>query len=55
MDIYRFCPRLLQFSKQGMDGGFYKSDLTVATATGSPLIVLYGDNLKDTQAGLIKS
>jgi len=46
-------PDYCSFTKQGMDGGFYKSNLTVATATGSPLIVLYSDNLEDTQTNIL--
>ncbi len=45
-------PDYSSFTQQGMDGGFYTSDLTVATATGSPLIVLYSDRLEDTQENI---
>ena len=37
------------FSDEGLDGGFFKADLTVSTATGSALIVFYSKILEDTQ------
>ncbi len=43
-------PDYASFTQQGMDGGFFKSDLTVSTQTGSPLIVLYSDKLEETKA-----
>ncbi len=36
------------FSDQGLDGGFFKSDLTARTETGSALIVLYSEDLEGT-------
>ena len=37
------------FSNAGLDGGFFKADLTVATETGSALIIFYSKTLEDTQ------
>ncbi|MDN3484066.1 VOC family protein [Pseudoalteromonas sp. APC 3224] len=37
------------FTGQGVDGGFFKSDLVVSTKNGSPLIVLYSNALEATQ------
>ena len=37
------------FAAQGVDGGFFKSDLVVSTKNGSPLIVLYSNELEATQ------
>ena len=37
------------FRGQGVDGGFFKSDLVVSTKNGSPLIVLYSNDLEATQ------
>ena len=37
------------FTGQGVDGGFFKSDLVVTTKNGSPLIVLYSNDLEATQ------
>ncbi len=37
------------FYNEGLDGGFFKSDLTVSTQTGSALVVLYSQALEATQ------
>lgn len=37
------------FSDQGLDGGFYKSDLSASTETGSALIVFFSKDLEATQ------
>jgi len=41
-------PDYTAFSGQGLDGGFYKSDLNATTENGSALLVFYSDNLEDT-------
>ncbi len=38
------------FSDEGLDGGFYKSDLSVSTEAGSALIVFYSKDLERTQS-----
>ena len=38
------------FSDQGVDGGFFKSDLVSSTKTGGALPVLYSGDLEATQA-----
>jgi len=43
-------PEYTAFSDQGIDGGFYRSDLTALTETGSVLIVFYSNDLEQTQA-----
>jgi len=43
-------PEYSAFSDQGLDGGFYKSDLACGTANGSALIVFYSERLEDTLA-----
>ena len=43
-------PDYLAFSDAGINGGFFKSDLTVTTKNGSVLVVFYSRNLEDTQA-----
>lgn len=43
-----FGPDYTAFSGEGLDGGFFKSDLTSSTATGSALIVFYSNNLEET-------
>ncbi len=41
-------PDYSSFTAQGVDGGFFKSDLVVSTKNGSPLIVLYSNSLETT-------
>ena len=43
-------PEYTSFSKQGIDGGFYQSDLSSSTANGSTLVVFYSQELETTQA-----
>jgi len=47
-DFVDYGPDYAAFANAGLDGGFYKSDLTVATANGSALVVFYSDNLEQT-------
>jgi len=42
-------PDYCSFAAQGVDGGFFKSDLVVSTKNGSPLIVLYSNSLETIQ------
>ena len=42
-------PEYTAFSNQGIDGGFFKSDLIVSTDNGSALIIFYSDDLEQTQ------
>ena len=37
-------------AESGLDGGFYKSELTATAAHGSVLVVFYSDDLEQTQA-----
>ena len=48
-------PDYTAFSNAGLDGGFFKSDLSVSTANGSALIVFYSESLEQTQAKIEKS
>jgi predicted enzyme related to lactoylglutathione lyase len=41
-------PEYTAFSDQGIDGGFFKSELAVSTDTGSALIVFYSKALEET-------
>ena len=43
-------PEYTAFSNAGIDGGFFKSDLTVSTLNGSALVVFYSDALEETLA-----
>ena len=48
-------PEYCSFTAQGVDGGFFKSDLVVSTKNGSPLIVLYSNDLEATQNKIEKA
>jgi predicted enzyme related to lactoylglutathione lyase len=41
-------PEYTSFSNEGLDGGFYKSDLACSSENGSALIVFYSQNLEQT-------
>ncbi|MEL7228069.1 MAG: VOC family protein [Cyanobacteria bacterium J06576_12] len=43
------------FYDEGLDGGFFKADLTVSTGTGSALVVFYSEALEATQAKVEKA
>jgi predicted enzyme related to lactoylglutathione lyase len=45
-----FGPDYTAFTGQGLDGGFYKSDLIATTADGSALLVLLSEDLEFTQS-----
>ena len=38
------------FSNAGIDGGFFRSDLTASTENGSALVVFYSQELEQTQS-----
>lgn len=40
----------IAFSGAGLEGGFFKSELSSSTKNGSALIVFYSDDLEDTLA-----
>lgn len=42
-------PEYTAFSQAGIDGGFFKSELTCSTANGSALAVIYSNDLEQTQ------
>ena len=44
-----FGPDYTAFSDQGIDGGFYQSDLTSTAENGSALLVLLSNNLERSQ------
>lgn len=44
-----FGPEYIAFSNQGLDGGFYLSDKLSSTENGGALVVLYSENLEQTQ------
>tara|TARA_Y100000294_G_C8242412_1_gene211359 strand:+ start:49 stop:408 length:360 start_codon:yes stop_codon:yes gene_type:complete len=45
-----FGPDYTAFSDQGIDGGFFKSDLNSSTKNGAGLIVFYSQDIEATQA-----
>jgi len=47
-----FGPDYTSFSGQGLDGGFFRSDLHASTDNGSALVVLYSDGLEETQSAV---
>ena len=48
-------PEYTSFTNEGLDGGFFKSDLTVSTEKGSALVVFYSKNLEETQSKIKKA
>lgn len=45
-------PDYTSFSDEGLDGGFFKSDLCSATDNGAALIVFFSNTLEETQANV---
>lgn len=45
-------PEYICFEKQGLNGGFFSSELCSRTESGGALIVLFSDDLETTQAGV---
>lgn len=48
-------PEYIAFSNAGIDGGFFKSEQSVATKNGSVLLVFYSNNLASTQLKIEKA
>ena len=48
-------PEYTAFSDQGLDGGFFKSDLASSTQKGAALIVFYSNQLEATLAKVEKA
>ena len=46
-------PEYIAFADEGIDGGFYKSELNVSTEKGSALIVFYSKELEKTQSKIV--
>jgi predicted enzyme related to lactoylglutathione lyase len=42
-------PDYCAFSNQGLNGGFYKSELTSISETGAALVVFYSQDLESTE------
>jgi len=48
-------PEYTAFTNEGLDGGFFKSDLVSSTVNGSALIVFYSRELEQTQLKIEKA
>lgn len=48
-------PDYMAFKNAGLEGGFFRSDLTVSARTGSVLIVFYSQTLEQTQEKIEKA
>jgi predicted enzyme related to lactoylglutathione lyase len=48
-------PEYTAFENQGLDGGFFKSDLASSTQNGAALIVFYSNQLEATLAKVEKA
>jgi len=48
-------PEYAAFSNQGLDGGFFTSELAATADRGSALLVFYSEHLEDTQAKVEKA
>ena len=48
-------PEYTAFSSQGINGGFFKSDLSTSTLNGGALIVFYSEILEFTQTKIINA
>lgn len=48
-------PDYMAFSNAGIDGGFYKSDLSSSTKNGCTLVVFFSKDLEKTQSKIKKS
>lgn len=46
-------PAYTAFSGQGLDGGFFKSEMVASTENGSALIVFYSDRLEETLSKVV--
>jgi len=49
-DFEEFGPDYCAFANQGLDGGFYRSELYASTRNGSALLVFYSKDLEATLA-----
>ena len=51
-EFAEFGPDYCAFAGQGLDGGFYRSELYADTRNGSALLIFYSDDLETTQASV---
>ncbi|KZZ46613.1 MAG: VOC family protein [Saccharospirillaceae bacterium] len=50
-----FGPDYMAFSRQGIEGGFFRANLRSCTQNGAALLVLYSQNLEATKASIEKA
>ncbi len=50
-----FGPEYTAFSDEGINGGFFKSNLVSSTANGSALLIFYSKNLESTLVKIEKA
>ena len=50
-----FGPEYIAFNDQGINAGFYKSDLCSSTANGAALTVFYSQDLEATQDKIVNA
>jgi len=50
-----FGPDYTAFSNEGLDGGFYNSDLSASTEIGTALIIFYSQELEITESKIINA
>ena len=50
-----FGPEYTAFSDQGIDGGFFKANLSSSTSNGAALIIFYSNNIEATQKKVEKA
>lgn len=50
-----FGPEYSTFSSQGIDGGFFKAELSSSTENGAALIVFYSQDIEATQTKIEKA
>ncbi len=50
-----FGPDYCAFSDQGIDGGFYRSELYSSVSNGAALIIFYSNDLESTQLKIEKA
>jgi uncharacterized protein len=48
-------PDYTAFSNEGVDGGFYRADLSSRTVNGSALVVFYSETLEETRNTVVLS
>jgi len=48
-------PDYSAFSNEGLDGGFFKSDLAICADTGSALIIFFSNDLEQTESNIVNA